>query len=65
MNAHIKQIEVYKSPIKLKEPFVISLGPLEYAENVVVVIRCNSGLTGFGECSPFMTIKVKAWILVL
>lgn len=57
MNVLIKQIEVYKSPIKLKEPFVISLGPLEYAENVVVVIRCNSGLTGFGECSPFMTIN--------
>lgn len=57
MNMHITQIEVYKSPIKLKEPFVISLGPLEYAENVVVVIRCNSGLTGFGECSPFMTIN--------
>lgn len=57
MNIHITQIEVYKSPIKLKEPFVISLGPLEYAENVVVVIRCNTGLTGFGECSPFMTIN--------
>lgn len=57
MSLHITQIEVYKSPIKLKEPFVISLGPLEYAKNVVVVIRCNSGLTGFGESSPFMTIN--------
>lgn len=53
----IKQIEIYRSPIKLKETFITSLGPLDYAENVVVVIRTNKGLTGFGECSPFMTIN--------
>lgn len=53
----ISQIEIYKSPIKLKEPFVISLGPVHYAENVIVIIRTDIGITGFGECSPFMTIN--------
>ncbi len=53
----IKQIEVYKFPVKLKKPFVISLGAFEYAENVVVVIRTDDGLSGFGECSPFMPIN--------
>lgn len=53
----VTQIEIYKSPIKLKEPFVISLGLLDYAENVVVVIRTDNGIVGFGECSPFMTIN--------
>ena len=53
----IKSVDVYKSPIKLKEPFVISLGPLEYALNVVVVIHTNEGITGWGECSPFMAIN--------
>ncbi|MCK3685329.1 dipeptide epimerase [Maribellus sp. YY47] len=53
----IDRIEVYQSPIKLKEPFVISLGPLEYAQNLMVVIRTREGLAGFGECSPFMTIN--------
>ena len=53
----ILQIEIYKSPIKLKEPFVISLGMLEYAENIIVVIRTEKGITGFGECSPFRTIN--------
>jgi L-alanine-DL-glutamate epimerase-like enolase superfamily enzyme len=53
----ITQIEIYKSPIKLKEPFVISLGPLDFAENVIVVVRTDNGITGFGECSPFMTIN--------
>ncbi|BBE17087.1 L-alanine-DL-glutamate epimerase [Aquipluma nitroreducens] len=53
----ITQIEVYQFPVKLKKPFVISLGSFEYAENVVVVIRTDEGLSGFGECSPFMPIN--------
>ncbi|MGG7036668.1 MAG: mandelate racemase/muconate lactonizing enzyme family protein [Flavobacterium sp.] len=53
----ITQIEIYKSPIKLKEPFVISLGLVDYAQNVIVIIRTDKGISGFGECSPFMTIN--------
>ena len=53
----IKQVEIYPSPIKLKEPFVISLGTHEYAENIIVVIKTDDGLTGFGECCPFKTIN--------
>ncbi|MDB5272260.1 MAG: mandelate racemase [Chitinophagaceae bacterium] len=54
---YISQIEIYASPIPLKEPFVISLGPLTHAENVVIMLRTKEGLTGFGECSPFLTIN--------
>ena len=53
----ISQIEIYQLPIKLKEPFVISLGAHEYSKNIVVVLRTDEGITGFGECSPFMTIN--------
>jgi L-Ala-D/L-Glu epimerase len=53
----ISQIEIYKSPIKLKEPFIISLGKVEFAENIIVAIRTGNGITGYGECSPFMTIN--------
>ena len=53
----ITQIELYKLFIPLKEPFVISLGPFYNAENVLVVIRTNKNITGFGECSPFMSIN--------
>jgi len=53
----IKKIEIYQMPVKLKEPFVISLGAFSHANNVVVVIRTDNGLTGFGECSPFMSIN--------
>lgn len=53
----ISRIEIYKSPIKLKEPFVISLGLLEFAENIFVIIRTDEGIFGYGECSPFKTIN--------
>ncbi|MBS1607411.1 MAG: dipeptide epimerase [Bacteroidetes bacterium] len=53
----ITHIELYKLFIPLKEPFVISLGPIYNAENVVVVIHTNENITGFGECSPFMSIN--------
>ena len=57
LDLQIIQIELYKLFIPLKEPFVISLGTIHNAENVIVVIRTNKGITGFGECSPFMTIN--------
>jgi len=57
LDLQIIQIELYKLFIPLKEPFVISLGAIHNAENVIVGIRTNKGITGFGECSPFMTIN--------
>ena len=56
-NIQITQIELYKLFIPLKKPFVISLGTINNAENIIAVIRTNRGITGFGECSPFMTIN--------
>src|SRR5687768_1871827 len=56
MMADISRIDIYHTPVKLKKPFVISLGRLDYADNVVVRLTSDDGLTGFGECSPFATI---------
>ncbi|MFV0604869.1 MAG: mandelate racemase/muconate lactonizing enzyme family protein [Niabella sp.] len=53
----ISNIELFKISIPLIEPFVISLGPIYNAENVVVVIHSSEGITGWGECSPFMSIN--------
>jgi L-alanine-DL-glutamate epimerase-like enolase superfamily enzyme len=53
----IESVELYKLFIPLKEPFVISLGPISEVQNVVVVVRTKGGLTGYGECSPYMTIN--------
>ncbi|MFZ9956708.1 MAG: mandelate racemase/muconate lactonizing enzyme family protein [Flavobacteriales bacterium] len=53
----ITQIEIFPSPIKLKEAFIISLSRHEYAENIIVRITTNEGLVGFGECCPFKSIN--------
>jgi L-alanine-DL-glutamate epimerase-like enolase superfamily enzyme len=53
----IKLIAIYKLQIPLKEPFVISLGPINHAQNIIVTIQTGEGLTGYGECSPYMTIN--------
>ncbi|MCX8018882.1 MAG: dipeptide epimerase [Chitinophagaceae bacterium] len=53
----IKQIELYKLTVPLKEPFTTSLGTEEAAENVLVRILTDQGLTGFGECSPYLPVN--------
>jgi o-succinylbenzoate synthase len=53
----ISKIELHKIFIPLIEPFVISLGPLYNAENVIVKIHTQEGITGWGECSPFLAIN--------
>jgi L-Ala-D/L-Glu epimerase len=53
----IESIEIYKLYLPLKEPFVISLGPIHDVQNVVVIIRTHDGCAGYGECSPYMTIN--------
>ena len=57
MPAIISSIELYKLSIPLKQPFIISLGPQYDADNVIVVIKTKEGLTGWGECSPYMSIN--------
>lgn len=52
----ISRITLIPVRIPLVEPFIISLGPLTHAENVVVRMETTTGLTGWGECSPFRTI---------
>ncbi len=53
----IEAIEIYKLLIPLKEPFVISLGTQFNADNVLIIIRTNQGISGYGECSPYMSIN--------
>ena len=53
----IQQVELYKLSIPLKEPFITSLGSDENAENIIVKIITDKGITGFGECSPYMPIN--------
>lgn len=53
----VRQVELYKMSIPLIEPFTTSLGTEYDAENVLVRIITEEGITGFGECSPYMPIN--------
>ncbi len=53
----ISQVEIYKLRIPLIEPFITSLAYETHVENVIVVIRTETGLTGFGESSPYMPVN--------
>lgn len=53
----ISQVGVYKLRIPLIEPFITSLAYETHGENVIVVIRTENGITGFGECSPYMPVN--------
>jgi len=53
----ISQVEIYKLRIPLIEPFITSLAYETHVENVIVVIRTEKGITGFGECSPYMPVN--------
>lgn len=52
----IKSIGIYKLVISLKEPFIISLGAQYNAESIIIAVKAGD-YTGFGECSPYMSIN--------
>lgn len=53
----ITGVEIYKMSIPLKEAFITSLGRDDSADNIVVLIRTSKGITGYGECNPYMPIS--------
>lgn len=53
----ISQIAIYRVSIQLKKPFIISLGTIREASNILVVVQTDLGITGMGECSPFLSIN--------
>lgn len=53
----ISQVEIYKLRIPLIEPFITALAWEDRVENIIVVIRTSNGLSGFGECSPYMPVN--------
>jgi L-alanine-DL-glutamate epimerase-like enolase superfamily enzyme len=52
----IKRIDIYRLDIELTHPTRVPLGILSAAHNVVVKITSDSGLSGWGEASPFAPI---------
>lgn len=53
----ISQVEFYHASLKLKQPFITSLGYRDHANNVFVRVLTKEGLEGWGECSPYPPIN--------
>lgn len=51
----ITGIEIYRFSIPM-EPFVISTGTMDYAQNVLIKVFTDAGIYGLGECSAFPMI---------
>jgi o-succinylbenzoate synthase len=52
----IKAIEIYDFDIKLVAPFVISIGKMDSAADVLVRVVTDAGIVGAGEACPFPPI---------
>jgi L-Ala-D/L-Glu epimerase len=52
----ITRITLYHFNIPLKAPVSISLGTIDHARNILVTLETDTGLTGWGEGSPFWMI---------
>ena len=52
----IKDIEIYDFDIKLVSPFVISIGQMDSATDVLVRVVTDAGIVGVGEACPFPPI---------
>ncbi|HSC52591.1 MAG TPA: dipeptide epimerase [Phnomibacter sp.] len=51
----IEQIDIYRYSIPMV-PFTIATGTMHYAQNMLVHVHTNEGITGMGECSAFPMI---------
>lgn len=52
----ITDLKFEKIKIKLKKPFVVALGTVEYCETVIVKITTDEGYYGYGEAAPFSPV---------
>lgn len=48
----IKEIKIEKIKLKLREPFKITFAVIEYSEDLIVKIKTDEGIVGYGEVSP-------------
>ena len=51
----IQSIQIVRYSIPM-HPFTIATGTMHYAQNILLIITTNQGITGYGECSAFPMI---------
>lgn len=52
----IDDIDVYELDLKLRKPYKISFKTTYYAKNLLVVVKTDEGLVGYGEAAPIKKI---------
>ena len=52
----ISEIHIYKSDIKLREPFRIAIMEITAAQSIFIKILTDTGLYGMGEANPYWAI---------
>ena len=55
-NAKITEVDIYYFDLPLHEPFKIAIAEMKEALNVLVCLRTNQGIEGWGEASPFTAV---------
>ena len=61
----IQAIEIEPLNIPLLEPFVIAIGRLDHVRNVLVTVRLENGVVGYGEAAPLEPISGENQATVL
>ena len=61
----IERMRVYRFDLPLREPFTIATMSLSCAENLLVELGTNQGISGWGEASPFRSIVGETQLIDL
>ena len=48
----IDYFELYTAKLKLKKPFITSLGVIEFSDHIFLKVYSENGEFGWGECAP-------------
>jgi len=52
----IIDIDVYELDLKLRKPYKISFKTVDYAENLLIAVKTDEGLIGYGEAAPIKKV---------
>lgn len=61
----ITEIDIYPFPIRMNAPFRIATMIVDYAPNVLIHIRTDAGVSGWGEASPLHSIAGETQSIAL
>jgi L-alanine-DL-glutamate epimerase-like enolase superfamily enzyme len=58
---NIEAIDIFELKLKLRRPYKISLKTISYTENLLIAVRTDEGLVGYGEAAPIKAITGDTW----